>query len=71
MIGALTEMQFKVQPLVAGPPLPDDSVMSHVDLSEARKQFAGQNHWLAYWFDQYFAPNAATAYTQLRKLVDR
>jgi glyoxylase-like metal-dependent hydrolase (beta-lactamase superfamily II) len=71
MIGALTEMAFTVQPLVAGPLLSEDSVMKHVDLSQARSRFAGQNHWLGYWFDQYFAPNAATAYTQLRKLADK
>jgi len=71
MIGALHEMQFKVQPFVAGTQLPDDSIMAHVDLSDARSRFAGRNHWLAYWFDQYFAANAVTAYAQLRKLVER
>jgi glyoxylase-like metal-dependent hydrolase (beta-lactamase superfamily II) len=68
MIAGLTELQIKVQPLVAAPPIEEDSVPSRIDLSNTRRQFAGTDRWLAYWFDQYFAPNAGVAYTQLRTL---
>jgi glyoxylase-like metal-dependent hydrolase (beta-lactamase superfamily II) len=68
VIDAFMELQFKSQPLIAGPALNDDEVLARIDLRDARQRFAGRDPWLSYWFDQYFAPSAIIAYRQLRKL---
>jgi hypothetical protein len=67
MIAALSAIRAKVEPLVNGPLRADDDVLAQIDLSQFRRAFAGNDRWLAYWFDQYFAPNAAVAYGELRK----
>ncbi|MDQ2768296.1 MAG: MBL fold metallo-hydrolase, partial [Gemmatimonadota bacterium] len=67
MIAALTEMTAKATRLASGPALVDDSVQAKIDLSAQRKIFAGDDRWLGYWFDGYFAPNAVEAYDELRK----
>jgi glyoxylase-like metal-dependent hydrolase (beta-lactamase superfamily II) len=71
MIAALSEIRAKVEPLAGGPPLADDSLMAKIDLSKTRQPFAGGDRWLAYWFDRYFAPNAVSAYHELRERTPR
>jgi glyoxylase-like metal-dependent hydrolase (beta-lactamase superfamily II) len=71
MIAAFREMIRKVEPFVPGPSLTEDEVMSKIDLSSMRAKFAGKDPWLAYWFDQYLAPNAGHAYTELRTRTPR
>jgi glyoxylase-like metal-dependent hydrolase (beta-lactamase superfamily II) len=68
VIAGLEEMRAKVQPLIAGPALVNDTAMAGIDLSGIRKRFAGTDRWLAYWFDQYFAPNATAMYRQVHAL---
>ena len=67
MIAALLEMRAKVMPLIGGASLTDDQVVAKVDLSEVRRKFAGDDRWLGYWFDQYFAASAADLYKELRE----
>ncbi|HEY4304892.1 MAG TPA: MBL fold metallo-hydrolase [Gemmatimonadaceae bacterium] len=68
---SLMELQFKAQTLVRGPIVKEDDVPAKLDFTEMRRRFAGDDHWLAYWFDQYFAANVGTAYIQLRKLAGK
>jgi glyoxylase-like metal-dependent hydrolase (beta-lactamase superfamily II) len=66
MIGALDEMTSQTRRLAKGPPLTDEQVAAKIDLAKQRRIFAGDDRWLAYWFDRYFAPNAVAAYHELR-----
>ncbi len=66
MIAAFDEMQAKVAPLVAGPALTEEQVQAKVDLTAQRGIFSGGDPWLAYWYDQYMAPNVVQFYTELR-----
>ena len=66
LIAAFSEVDAKARLLGDTPKLTDDEVVAKIDLAKTRTLFAGDNRWLAYWFDQYFAPNAAVAYTELR-----
>lgn len=65
MIDALNAMNAGARRLAADSALSDEQVASRIDLSVERKRFAGDDRWLAYWFDQYFAPNAVQAYHEL------
>lgn len=68
VIAALDSTRARAARLIdGGASLSEQVVQSRVDLSDFRRRFAGDDRWLAYWFDQYFAPNAVQAYNELRK----
>ena len=67
MISALNVMTARARRLAEGPALEDSVVQARVDLARERREFAGKDPWLGYWFDQYFAPNVVVAYHEVRK----
>lgn len=66
MIEGLNAIRREAERLAGGPPLSADDATAQAKLSATKRAFAGQDPWLAYWFDQYFAPNIAVAYDSLR-----
>jgi glyoxylase-like metal-dependent hydrolase (beta-lactamase superfamily II) len=66
-IEALDAMRQKASTLLSGPVLSDSIAQTRLEFPAFRRRFAGSDRWLGYWFDQYFAPNAVAAYTELRE----
>ena len=68
MIEGLDAARREAERLASGPPLSDGDAAAQARLSTTKRAFAGHDRWLAYWFDQYFAPDVAIAYDSLRAI---